>query len=66
MQVHAIYPIKISEDKDGARVFTIKGIPLPEKELVTYEEEQVATALGYVCHFVFMLSKYLEVRAPRT
>lgn len=30
-------------------------------ELVGSDEEQVAVALGYVCHILTLLSKYLEV-----
>jgi hypothetical protein len=29
-----------------------------------YEEEEIATALGSVCHVLFIASKYLDVRLP--
>jgi len=95
-QLRAIYPITISEDKNGmffvcvfvltdpplypslslfllfqykritkkstgARVFLIRGIALPDKNVYAHVEEQIATALGYVAHLVFMISKYLEI-----
>lgn len=31
-----------------------------------YEEEEIATALGSVCHVLFLVSKYLDVRQPPT
>eukprot|EP00753_Platysulcus_tardus_P006766 PLAT14553.1.p1 GENE.PLAT14553.1~~PLAT14553.1.p1 ORF type:complete len:427 (+),score=150.18 PLAT14553.1:5-1285(+) len=56
-QIQRIYPIV--EQEEG--VFTIRGLLLPESDLAAHEEEQMSTALGYVCHLVFMLSKYLQV-----
>lgn len=44
--------------------YTIRGLRLPNNFnniLTSFDEEQVSTALGYVCHLVLMLSKYLEV-----
>ena len=60
-QLRTIYPITISEDKNGARVFLIRGIALPDTNVYSHVEEQIATALGYVAHLVFMISKYLEI-----
>jgi len=40
----------------------IVGIPLPNSDkFAGNEEEQIAVGLGYVCHFVFMLAKHLDV-----
>jgi hypothetical protein len=45
--------------------YTIRGLRLPNNFnniLTSFEEEQVSTALGYVCHLILLLSKYLDVR----
>ncbi len=39
----------------------INGISLPNSDFTGCDEEQIATALGYVAHLVIMISKYLEV-----
>ena len=54
-----IYPITISEDKNGARVSDSR-YRVTRHERVPHKE-QIATALGYVAHLVFMISKYLEI-----
>ena len=54
-----MYPIEAVEGDDGE--YNIRGLKLPLKELAACEEEQLSTALGYVCHLVFMISKYLQV-----
>jgi len=44
--------------------YTIRGLRLPNNFnniLTSFDEEQVATALGYVCQLVCMTSKYLEI-----
>jgi len=47
-------------------VYTINGISLPHSEFTGYDEDQIATALGYVCHLLFMSARYLQlpVRYP--
>ena len=54
-----MYPIEAVDGDDGE--YNIRGLKLPLKELAACEEEQLSTALGYVCHLVFMISKYLQV-----
>jgi len=41
--------------------WTICGFHLPNTDFATVDEEQIATALGYVCHLMVMLAKYLDV-----
>ena len=41
--------------------FEVRGLRLPLNELEECEDEQLSTALGYVSHLVFMISKYLRV-----
>lgn len=41
--------------------YTIRGLKLPTTQLTAYDEEQISTALGYVAHFVLLLSKYLNI-----
>jgi hypothetical protein len=61
-QLMRIYPISSSPStKDEPRMYTIRGIRLPNANLINYEEEQISTALGYCGHLVLMLSKYLQV-----
>ncbi len=63
-----IYPLqeRYGEDKTSL-VYTIRGLQLPDSifqqnaVLGSFEEEQISTALGYLAHFVDLLSKYLDV-----
>ena len=55
-ELHAIYPIHETE----AREFAIRGLELPV-DLSSKDDEHVSSALGFVCHVMVMLSKYLEV-----
>jgi len=62
MQLTQIYPIvERTTPKKNISVYTVRGIPLPTKLLANQNEEYTSTALGYVCHLVCMLSKYLQV-----
>eukprot|EP01132_Coremiostelium_polycephalum_P001978 gene1978-2435_t len=62
-QIRSIYPIQ-----QGNKILTINGLPLPNSDFTGYDEEQIATALGYVCHILFLASKYLDLplRYPMT
>ena len=67
-QIYPIAPprtaLKSSQSQHPLMCFTIRGLRLPNNFnniLTSFEEEQVSTALGYVCHLILMLSKYLEV-----
>jgi hypothetical protein len=57
-ELRGLYPI--STVQPGPR-YTIRGLLLPERDFNTLPEEQVSTALGYTCHLVSLLSKYLQV-----
>lgn len=47
----------------GERCLGINEIKLPNADsYFGYEEEEIAAALGSVCHVLFMVSKYLDVR----
>lgn len=59
-ELGTVYPIEYV----GAGEYTIRGIKIANSDLTIAgrtEEEQVTTALGYIAHLVFMLSKYLNV-----
>lgn len=67
----SIYPIspprtalKSAQTHHPLMCFTIRGLRLPNNFnniLTSFDEEQVSTALGYVCHLLLIISKYLEV-----
>ncbi|RUS20798.1 UV radiation resistance protein and autophagy-related subunit 14-domain-containing protein [Endogone sp. FLAS-F59071] len=53
----SIYPIEqVSAESSQLQ---IRGCILPNSVYVGYEEERIATALGYTCHLVCMLAYYL-------
>lgn len=56
-QLRSIYPIAPLGDK----TLSIAGFSLPNSDFTGCDEENVATALGYVCHALFMISKWLQV-----
>ncbi|TPX64205.1 hypothetical protein SpCBS45565_g06078 [Spizellomyces sp. 'palustris'] len=41
--------------------YTIRGIPLPHSEYTGHDDEKIATALGFVCHLLYMIAYYLDV-----
>jgi hypothetical protein len=57
-QLKIIYSIQPTSDNRG---FTINGFRLPNSDFTGCDEEHIATSLGFVCHLIFMISKYLEV-----
>lgn len=57
-QLRLIFPINSSPDQ---KCLLISGFRLPNSDFNGCDEEQIATALGFVCHVLFMVSKYLEV-----
>jgi hypothetical protein len=58
-ELQRIYPI---ERRSGEQEYRIRGLELPADVVnTTRDDELVASALGYVCHVIMMLSKYLEV-----
>jgi hypothetical protein len=58
LQLQEIYQIKPGNDDHP---YTINGIPLPNSDFTGCDEEQVAVALGHVCHILTLLAKYLNV-----
>lgn len=57
-----IYPIEPIPDKTLA--FTIAGLPLPNSNFDDIDREEVAAALGYTAHLVYLLSFYLSIPIP--
>ena len=59
-ELSSIYPI--TKDSDGKNYF-ICGLRLPVDGLWAsiVPEEEISAALGYVCHLLVMMSKYLDV-----
>ncbi|KAG6594149.1 UV radiation resistance-associated protein [Phytophthora cinnamomi] len=59
-QLGTVYPIEYV----GAGEYSIRGIRIANSDLSgggRTDEEMISTALGYIAHLVFMLSKYLQV-----
>jgi len=56
-----IFELKPAPQQNSSTIWEISGISLPNSEFTGSDEEQVAIGLGHVCHYVFMLSKYLDV-----
>lgn len=59
-QLGTVYPIEYV----GAGEYSIRGIRIANSDLTgggRNDEEMISTALGYIAHLVFMLSKYLHV-----
>eukprot|EP00054_Salpingoeca_dolichothecata_P029465 m.232352 g.232352 ORF g.232352 m.232352 type:complete len:470 (-) comp26484_c0_seq2:30-1439(-) len=59
LEIYSIYPIQPVSSL--ASRCTICGIELPNSDFSNCDDDAVATALGYVCHLVFMVAKYLTV-----
>lgn len=58
-ELRSLYPIV---EIERGRVYTIRGLTLPDaRDLAALPDEQVSTALGYTCHCVSLLAKYLRV-----
>jgi hypothetical protein len=59
-QLGTVYPIEYV----GAGEYSIRGIRIANSDFTgggRADEEMISTALGYIAHLVFMLSKYLQV-----
>ena len=52
-----VYPIEYV----GMGEYSIRGMKVYNYDLYQHDEEQVSTAFGFICHLLFMLSKYLQV-----
>lgn len=57
-QIRTIYSIQQSSD---GKSLSINGFRLPNSDFTGCDEEQIATALGYVAHILHLAAKYLEV-----
>ncbi|CAG8542227.1 9964_t:CDS:10 [Paraglomus brasilianum] len=55
----SIYPIEPAEP--GTLVFTIRDYSLPNSAFHGFDDERIATALGFTCHLVRMIAYYLEI-----
>eukprot|EP01133_Synstelium_polycarpum_P008694 gene8694-10214_t len=62
-QIRSIYPIQ-----QGHKTLVINNLPLPNSDFNGCDEENISTALGYVCHIVHLASRYLDIplRYPMT
>ena len=57
-ELRTIYPILL----DSQKGFLIRGLRLPVDILTTaVPEDEISAALGFCCHLVFMLAKYLSI-----
>ncbi|CAG8585070.1 8819_t:CDS:10, partial [Paraglomus occultum] len=55
----SIYPIEPAEP--GTLMFTIRDLSLPNSAFHGFDDERIATALGFTCHLVRMIAYYLEI-----
>ena len=57
-ELKRIYPITM----DSQKGFLIRGLRFPVDVLATVvPEDEISAALGFCCHLVFMLAKYLSI-----
>jgi len=60
-----IYPIRITKPGIGTyrgTLYSIGGVHLPhDMHSVAISDEMISAGLGFVCHLVFMSSKYLSI-----
>lgn len=59
LELSQIFPLVNTDGVSGN--VSICNMVLPNSDYSGYDEEQISTALGYVAHLTFMMSKYLEV-----
>ncbi|RAK75702.1 putative UV radiation resistance protein (UVRAG) [Aspergillus fijiensis CBS 313.89] len=57
-----VYPIEPIPNKPLA--FTIAGLALPNSDFTDVDRDEVAAALGYTAHLVYLLSFYLSTPIP--
>lgn len=55
-EIQAIYPIEKSEGND----YSIRGLDFPADH-TTVDDDHISSVLGYICHLLILLSKYLEL-----
>lgn len=57
-ELHTVYPIHL----DSKKGYLIRNLRLPVDTYTTgVSEEEISAALGFCCHLVFMISKYLGI-----
>jgi hypothetical protein len=54
-----LYPVEMRNAATGS--YSIRGLALGGADLFSHDEDHASTALGYACHLVFLLSKYLDI-----
>ena len=57
LQLHSIYTVA----QKSPSQFTICNLELPSSDFSGFDDESIATALGYTAHFVSMVSRYLNL-----
>jgi hypothetical protein len=63
-ELQAVFPITLVVAGEQQR-YSIRGLGLPSTtsdSLFTASEEDLSAALGYLCHLIHMLSKYLAIQ----
>ena len=60
VELKRIYPI-VELTGHREHIYSIRGLQLPGKDLRSYEEDQISTALGYICHLVLLLSDFFDI-----
>jgi hypothetical protein len=49
------------DPRNSEQLLSIRGLILPMRDMLSHEEEQVSTALGYVAHLVHLLAKVFQI-----
>jgi hypothetical protein len=58
-ELQTVYPITMGDLRKG---YLIRNLRLPvDIYTTTVPEEEISAALGFCCHLVFMISKYLSI-----
>ena len=59
-RIEKIYPI-VALTGHREYMYSIRGLQLPGTDLRSYEEDQISTALGYICHLVSLISDFFDI-----
>ena len=60
VELKKIYPI-VALTGHREYMYSIRGLQLPGTDLRSYEEDQISTALGYICHLVSLISDFFDI-----
>ncbi len=60
VELKKIYPI-VALTGNREYMYSIRGLQLPGTDLRSYEEDQISTALGYICHLVSLISDFFDI-----